>query len=111
MFTFKHNRRHDGLVTATLTAGTLVLGLAGSNALAMGSPSSHDVDLDRALAGQSGSRIGAAWNPADYVGGRVGRLPRTAKLTAAQGSGTTSASREEYIGGPVGRLPRPTAVR
>lgn len=109
MFTSRHNRSHNGLLTAALTAGALALGLTSGNALAMGSPSTHDFDLAATPIGQTGVAV----SPDAYIGGRVGRLPRTGELPAGQAGNarTTSASSEDYIGGRVGRLPRPTAVQ
>lgn len=103
MYTFKHSRNRNGLLTTALTAGALALGLASSNALAMGGPTSHDLDLDAALVKQAGTAVNRDY----YIGGRVGALPRVREQATTKR--TTSVSSEEYIGGRVGRLPRPTA--
>ncbi len=92
MFTFKHNRTRSGILSTAIVAGALGLSLASGSALAMGSPTSHDVrDIaTRASQGtavtvkargpvpteQPGNKAISTSDAEDYIGGRVGPLPR-----------------------------------
>lgn len=106
MFTSKHNRTHKSVLSAALVGTALGLGLASGSTLAMdighnskaaepqirtAEASQRVVVTQHARGGllieQPGNRATAYLDAENYIGGRVGRLPRHDDLPEPDGGG------------------------